>query len=65
MGAKLSKVYIDKLENNTFHAKLALQRNGSEVIVDARPSDSIALALRADSPIFVEEEVLEQAGLGE
>ena len=65
LGAKLSRIYIDKLENNTFHAKLLLQRNGNEVIVDARPSDSIALALRAESPIFVEEDILEQAGLGE
>lgn len=65
LGARLTKVCIDKLESNTFHAKLTLQRNGTEVIVDARPSDSIALALRAETPIFVEEEVLDQAGLGE
>ena len=65
LGAKLASVYIDKLENNTFHAKLSLQKNGQEVIVDARPSDSIALALRASSPIFVEDAVLDEAGIGE
>ena len=65
LGAKLASVYIDKLENNTFHAKLSLQKNGQEAIVDARPSDSIALALRASSPIFVEDAVLDEAGIGE
>lgn len=65
LGASLTRIYVDKLENNTFHAKLALQQNGREVTVDARPSDSIALALRADTPIFVAEEVLEEAGINE
>ena len=65
LSAELVKVYIDKLENNTFHAKLALQRNGDQILVDARPSDGIALALRASSPIYVEQEVLDQAGISE
>lgn len=61
LGATVEKVVITKLENNTFFATLVL-RNGDNgtVEVDARPSDSIALALRASAPIFVEEEVLEQ-----
>jgi bifunctional DNase/RNase len=54
---------IDKLENNTFYAKLILERDNQEIQVDARPSDSVALALRAGAPIFVAEEVLEEAGL--
>jgi len=65
LGAKLSKMYIDKLENNTFHAKLGLQKNGQEITVDARPSDGIALALRAHSTIYVDESVLEEAGIRE
>ena len=65
LGAKLNKVVIDKLQNNTFYAKLHLQRNGSELVVDARPSDSVALALRADAPVFVEEEVIGEAGVNE
>ncbi|OGW89435.1 MAG: hypothetical protein A3A73_05130 [Omnitrophica bacterium RIFCSPLOWO2_01_FULL_50_24] len=66
LGAKLKEIHIDKLEQNTFFAKLVMTRNGSgEVKVDARPSDSIALALRAGVPIFVVEEVLEQAGISE
>ena len=63
LGAKLKEIRIDKLENNTFFAKLVLTRNGAgEVNVDARPSDSVALALRAGAPIYVAEEVLDQAG---
>ena len=66
LGAKLQEIQIDKLENNTFYAKLILNRNGSgEIKVDARPSDSIALAIRAGAPIFVDEEVLGEAGVNE
>jgi bifunctional DNase/RNase len=66
LGAKLQKIYIDKLQNNTFYAKLFLTVNGGkELLIDARPSDSVALALRAGVPIFVEEEVLKEAGVNE
>ena len=66
LGAKLSRVVIDKLQQNTFFAKLYLKREtDSEVIIDARPSDSVALALRAGAPIFVEEEILGEAGVTE
>ena len=58
LGANLEKIVITKLENNTFFAKLVLQVNGRVEEIDARPSDSIALAIRAKSAIFVEEEVL-------
>lgn len=62
MGAKLEKVVVTKLENNIFYAQLVVRKSDGEIIeIDARPSDSIALALRAEAPIFVEEEVLEQA----
>jgi bifunctional DNase/RNase len=59
LGIKLEKVVIDKLIEGTFHAKLHFQ-NTKKVskIVDARPSDSVALAIRTVSPIFVEEQVL-------
>lgn len=65
LEAKLQKVVIDRLHNNTFYAKLHLSRNGKEVLIDARPSDSVALALRAGVPIYVEEEVLGAAGVSE
>ena len=66
LGAKLQKILIDRLENNTFYAKLYLSVNhGKEVLIDARPSDSVAMALRAGVPMFVEEQVLKEAGVGE
>ncbi|MFZ5800700.1 MAG: bifunctional nuclease family protein, partial [Candidatus Omnitrophota bacterium] len=61
LGAQLLRVVIDKLVDNTFHAKLILSFDGTEKIIDARPSDSIALAVRTKAPIFVEEEVIEQS----
>ena len=65
-GAKISKVVIDRLHQNTFFAKLYLKRNGDgEVVVDARPSDSVALALRAEVPIYAAEEVMGEAGVTE
>jgi bifunctional DNase/RNase len=63
LRASLKKVIIDRLRENTFYAKLVLNdTQGREVIVDARPSDSIALALRADCPIFTTENLLNQVG---
>ena len=62
LDAKLEKLVIDKLVDNTFHAKLMIQgSDGKTKIVDSRPSDGIALAVRASAPIFVEEEVLDKA----
>jgi len=61
LGATLQKIIITKLEFNTFFARLVLvTKDGASCEVDARPSDSIAVALRADAPIFVAEEVLNQ-----
>jgi len=66
LGGKVQKVVIDKLENNTFHAKIHLRKeNGNEVMIDARPSDSVAIALRAQVPVFAEEAVLNQASVYE
>ena len=63
LNARIEKVVVDKLENSTFHAKLFIKsENGESRIIDARPSDSISLSVRAKAPIFVEEEVLEQSG---
>ena len=61
LGATLERIVITKLEFNTFFATLVLQSGAGERFeVDARPSDSIAIALRADAPIFVAEDVLNQ-----
>jgi len=62
LGAELRRVDIVDLRNNTFYAQLILNdRNGDPTIIDARPSDALALGLRAGCPIRVAESVLEQA----
>ncbi|MCX5710025.1 MAG: bifunctional nuclease family protein [Candidatus Omnitrophica bacterium] len=62
LEARIEKIIIDKLEENTFHAKLVIKSaNGEEKIIDARPSDSIALAVRAHAPIFVEDEIIKKS----
>jgi uncharacterized protein len=63
LGAKLTRVVINELADETFYAKLILDIDGRHVEVDSRPSDAIALAIRAKVPIFVEESVLDQAGM--
>ena len=64
LEAKLEQVVIDKLVANTFHAKLILKTaDGKTKRTDARPSDGVALAVRARSPIFVEDEVLKKASM--
>ena len=63
LQAKLEKIVIDKLEANTFHAKLILTQDGNSKTIDARPSDGIALAIRANAPIFVEEAVIDKSDL--
>lgn len=61
VGAVLKRVEINKLESNTYFANLHMELDGKEFVIDSRPSDAIALALRTESPVFVEEEVLEAA----
>ena len=59
LGANVVKVAITELKNNTFFAKVFLQRDNEIFAIDARPSDSIALALRTKSDIYVAQEVFE------
>ena len=62
LQATIEKIIIDKLEENTFHAKIVLKASdGSLKEIDARPSDSIALAVRAHAPIFVADEIIKRA----
>jgi bifunctional DNase/RNase len=65
LDAKLEKVVIDKLQQSTFYATLHLRRAAGTVEIDARPSDSVALAVRANAPIFAAEEVMGEAGVNE
>lgn len=62
LKAKVSRILINELKNNTFYAKIYLERGKSIINVDARPSDSIALALRVQVPIFVSQNVLSSSG---
>jgi len=62
INAGVARIIIDKLEENAFHAKIVLKSSdGHEKVIDARPSDSIALAVRAHAPIFVEDEIIKQS----
>ena len=61
LRAKVVKVVVTDLRDNTFYAVIQLQLGATEVTVDSRPSDAIALALRVGAPIFVEEEVILKA----
>jgi hypothetical protein len=63
LGGKVTQVVINELADETFYAKLIIDDNGRHVEVDSRPSDAIALAIRAKVPIFVEDAVLDQAGM--
>ena len=62
LDAVIERIVIDKLEESTFHAKVVLKtKTGEEKFIDARPSDSIALAVRANVSIFVEDEIIKQS----
>jgi len=61
MNAKVDKIAVIELKNNTYYALIFLDVNGKKVQIDARPSDAIALALRTESPIYVDDEVIEKA----
>ncbi|MFH1128339.1 MAG: bifunctional nuclease family protein [Candidatus Omnitrophota bacterium] len=61
LEGKVEKIIIDKIEENAFHAKLLIKTaSGATLTIDARPSDSIALAVRAHAPIFVEDIIIAQ-----
>jgi hypothetical protein len=63
LGAELRYILINDLIDNTFHARLMLVVNGKEYELDSRSSDAIALAVRADAPIFVAEHVMDTASV--
>ncbi|HEX6178461.1 MAG TPA: bifunctional nuclease family protein [Thermoanaerobaculia bacterium] len=61
LNAEVTQIVINDLRDSTFFARIRLVTNGRTLELDARPSDAIALALRAQAPIFVAQSVLEQA----
>lgn len=63
LGAKVDYILVNDLANDTFFARIMLEVDGKSLEIDSRPSDAIALAVRAQVPIFVDESVLEKAGV--
>jgi len=65
LKANISRVIVSDLKENTYYAVIDLRRNGTQTHVDARPSDAIAIALRTNAPIFVDEKVMQKAAISE
>lgn len=63
LGGEVQNIVISGLERNTYYARIVLEVDGDTLEIDSRPSDAIALAVRVNAPIYVAEEVMEQAGL--
>jgi bifunctional DNase/RNase len=63
LEAQVVRITVTELRENTFFAEITVQQNGSEIQIDSRPSDAIALALRADAPIFAADEVIEESAI--
>lgn len=61
LNVKVTKIEISDLKNNTFYANIYLNKNGNNIVVDSRPSDAIAIALRMNAPIFVDQKVVEKS----
>ena len=61
LGAELQDIYINELRDHTYFAKLRIRQSGELVEIDCRPSDAIALAVTANVPIYVAEDVLNEA----
>ncbi|ANT64215.1 bifunctional nuclease family protein [Prosthecochloris sp. CIB 2401] len=62
---KVTEIVIDELHNETFYAKVVCEMDGESHEIDARPSDAIAIAVRFSAPIFVSEEIMNEAGIKE
>ncbi|MCG6145788.1 bifunctional nuclease family protein [Leptospira bandrabouensis] len=63
LGATVLKITIEEIIDSTFYAKIQLRKDEEIITLDARPSDSIALALRANAPIFIAKSVLDETGI--
>src|SRR5579862_3424798 len=63
MGGKLARIVVNDLKDETYFALLEIHRSGDIIQVDSRPSDAIALAVRTQVPIFVDEQVLNKASV--
>ena len=61
IDAKVNKVEVSDLKNNTYYASIHITHKGKEITLDARPSDALALSLRVGAPIFVSEQVINES----
>jgi bifunctional DNase/RNase len=63
LGAKVSHILVNDLHDDTFYARVVVDKDGERIELDSRPSDAIALAVRTQAPVFVSESVMERAGV--
>ena len=63
LGGRVAYIVVNDLSNDTFYARIVLDVNGTTMEIDSRPSDAIALAVRTEAPIYVEDSVLDRAGV--
>ena len=61
LNSQVDHILVNELKDNTFYAQIHVSNNGSSFVIDSRPSDAIALAIRVSSPIYVNEKVLDEA----
>ncbi len=63
LGASISRITVTELRENTFYAQITVIQDGQEIEVDSRPSDAIALAIRAEAPIFAASDVIAESAI--
>ena len=63
LGAKVSHILVNDLHDDTFYARVIMDRGGERLELDSRPSDAMALAVRVQAPIFVSQSVMDRAGV--
>ena len=63
LDAEVVSIAVTEMRENTYYARITIQQNGSEIEIDSRPSDAIALAVRAGAKIFVADEVIDESGV--
>ena len=63
LEANVIRICVTELRENTFYATITIQQDGSEIEIDSRPSDAIALAVRAEAPIFADDRVIEESAI--
>jgi bifunctional DNase/RNase len=63
LDAQVVRITVTELRDSTFYAQITVAQDGSEIEIDSRPSDAIALAIRAEAPIFVADRVIEESAI--